>query len=222
MKKTKDTIIVMIILMSMILITPTISQAALQSNGNRPTRYILDDWMWKVREMQQAGGTLGLTDTIEYENEEKYLTSNNPNLDIHMQKNTEYGAMAILSASSYGNPNPIANGETTTGNHTGIYINTWGTSGELVAGGDITNYENYTMAMQRYKNSYTLGTYVAKVGDAMEETYKWHCLYDSSWINKTNKLLVRNYVGRSIFNYSAIREAGTSITRAVIVVGSGV
>ena len=178
--------------------------------------------MWKVREMQQAGGTLGLTDTIEYENEEKYLTSNNPNLDIHMQKKTESGAMAILSASSYGNPNPIANGETTTGNHTGIYINTWGTSGELVAGGDITNYENYTMAMQRYKNSYTLGTYVAKVGDAMEETYKWHCRYDSSWINKTKKLLVRNYVGRSIFNYSAIAETNTSITRAVIVVGSGV
>ena len=68
MRKTKDIIIFMIILMSMILITPTISQAALQSNGNTPPRYILDDWMWKVREMQQAGGTLGLTDTIEYEN----------------------------------------------------------------------------------------------------------------------------------------------------------
>ena len=59
MKKTKDSIIFMIILMSMILITPTISQVALQSNGNTPAKYNINEWIWKVREMQQAGGTLG-------------------------------------------------------------------------------------------------------------------------------------------------------------------
>ena len=52
----------------------------------------------------------------------KYLTSNNPNLDIHMEKNTEYGAMAILSASAYGNQNVIGDGETTTGNKSGVYM----------------------------------------------------------------------------------------------------
>ena len=227
MKKTKDNIIFMIILMSMILITPTISQAALQSNGNTPARYKLDDWIWSVREMQQAGGTLGLTDTIEYENEEKYLTSNNPNLDIHMQKNTEYGAMAILSASSYGNPNPIGEDGSTTGNNTGVYMNMLSSNnniGELVVAGNTEGATNCIMAVQRYKNNYT-SDYVAKMGDAIEETYGWHSPYsDSRWMNRSNNILLRNRSAMGIFQYngSSYLVGAVTYTRAVIVVGSGV
>ena len=52
-----------------------------------------------------------------------------------MEKNTEYGAMAILSASSYGNQSKIESGGTTTGNKSGVYINL---NKEWVSAGSIT------------------------------------------------------------------------------------
>ena len=230
MKKTKDSIIFMIILMSMILITPTISQAALQSNGDTAVTYTIDQWIWQVREMQGAGGTLGLTDTMEYENEDKYLTSNNPNLDIHMEKNTEYGAMAILSASSYGNPNPIANGETTTGNSTGVTINfnnEWVSAGCSELG---SRFVNFAKAVGRYKNIYTL-TYEAKAGDAIKETQRWHGTKLPTWLKTANVDGLARGNNDSVFMYQATRQwdsyqnkfsARRLGTRAVVVVGTGI
>ena len=238
MKKTKDSIIFMIILMSIILITPTISQAALQSNGNTSAKYNINEWIWKVREMQGAGGTLGLTDSIDWDKEGgKYLTSNNPNLDIHMEKNTEFGAMAILSASSYGNPNPIGNGETTTGNITGVVINF---DNEWVAAGQITSATTYAVATSRYKDNYTTN-YVAKAGDAIEETKQWHMEKNDdhyTWITlDTTAGLLRS--GKGWMGYGGIfayygngnrnntrdmpaRYNKTWASRAVIVVGTGI
>ncbi len=238
MKKTKDSIIFMIILMSMILITPTISQAALQSNGNTPAKDTINNWIWTVRQMQEAGGTLGLTDSIDWDKEGgKYLTSNNPNLDIHMEKNTEYGAMAILSASSYGNPNPVGNGETTTGNVTGVVINF---DNEWVAAGQITNATSYVAATSRYKDNYT-ADYVAKAGDAIEETKQWHMEKGDdhyTWISSNNNAgLLRSGKGwmgyGGIFAYYGNGETNNVrtmpakynriwATRAVIVVGTGI
>ena len=235
MRKTKDIIIFMIILMSMILITPTVSQAALQSNGNTPAKDTINNWIWTVRQMQEAGGTLGLTDSIDWDKEGgKYLTSNNPNLDIHMEKNTEYGAMAILSASSYGNPNPVGNGETTTGNVTGVVINF---DNEWVAAGQITNATSYVAATSRYKDNYT-ADYVAKAGDAIEETKQWHeprKFGAPTWIDITdrggllrslsNERGIFSYDGHFFENYANIsntKYTRTWSSRAVIVVGTGI
>ena len=125
------------------------------------------------------------------------ITESN-NVDVHMEKNTEYGAMAILSASSYGNPNKIASRETTTGNKTGIYINL---NNEMVSAGTLQRSTQYTSANERYKNYYT-SAYVAKVGDAISETEGWHGSTNNRWLNSSNGggILLRAYSG-SIFSY---------------------
>ena len=103
--KLKKKILIGIFAVSMvcIILQPNTANAALQSNGGTPATKDINGWMLQVRQMQELGGTLGRTDTIDNTN----LMSNATDLDIHMEKNTEYGAMAILSASAYGNPNKI-------------------------------------------------------------------------------------------------------------------
>lgn len=167
--KTKTFLTIFLIILAYFLIMPNTANAALQSNGGTPILKTIDQWMLQIRQMQSAGGTLGLTDTIN----ETGLTSTNTNLDIHMEKNTEYGAMAILSASSYGKPDIVNSGETTTGNKTGVVINL---NNELVAAGIVNSASTYKNALKRYKNTYTM-LYVAKVGDAIKETEGWHGRY---------------------------------------------
>lgn len=226
--KTKIFLTIFLIILASLLIMPNTANAALQSNGGTPAKKKIDDWMLQIRQMQSAGGTLGLTDTIN----ETGLTSENTNLDIHMEKNTEYGAMAILSASSYGKPDKVNSGETTTGNKTGVVINL---NKEWVAAGSITGVTNYYKAVGRYKNLYTR-SYVAKVGDVIEETKGWHgsgastWLYDDGWSG-----LLRSYSG-SLFSYygfgqafsnapdkgDAVARSKSWASRACIVVGTGV
>ena len=56
--------------------------------------------MRAFRTMEQAGGSMGLAETLNAD-----LTSKESNnMDVHMMRSTEYGAIAILSASGYGNP----------------------------------------------------------------------------------------------------------------------
>lgn len=157
------------------ILNPVKSKAALQSNGNSPATKNVNDWITGVRKMQVTGGTLGLTDEINTTN----LTSTNKNLDIHMQKNTEYGAMAILSASSYGNPNKIADGDTTTGNATGVVIKL---NGEWTAAGLSNTYANSMKnASGRYKDVYAV-SYVEKSGDAIATVGTWHESSGRTWL----------------------------------------
>lgn len=203
---------------------PNKSNAALQSNGGTPITKDLGTWILQIRKMQELGGTLGRTDTINTED----LTSEATDLDIHMEKNTEYGAMAILSASAYGNPNKINDGETSTGNSTGVVIKL---NKEWVAAGYISSSAQYTKANSRYKNMYTT-TYVAKSGDAIGETADWHSSSSSTWLfDNYNSGLLRAY-GGSIFSYSGNGYFGSDwggrdayytrrwYSRAAIVVGA--
>ena len=192
--KQKLNILLGIIIFAIIVLVTNKSNAGLQSNGDTPATKNINDWMIEVRKMQTSGGTLGLSDTINESN----LTSNNTNLDIHMEKNTEFGAMALLSASAYGKPDRINDGETTTGNKSGIYINI---NKEWVAAGTINNSTKYKAASSRYKNIYTT-TYVAKSGDAIEETKGWHSSSSLTWLSdNSSRSLLRTYKG-SIFSYS--------------------
>ena len=114
-----------------------------------------------------------------------------------MEKNTEYGAMAILSASSYGNQSKIENGGTTTGNKSGVYINL---NKEWVSAGNITELGAYRNANGKYKNVYTTSD-IAKNGDAISETAGWHGSGASTWIETNfSSGLLRAYSG-SIFSY---------------------
>ncbi len=216
--KVKEKILVSIIGISTIFLiaNPVKSKAALQSNGNSPATKNINGWITEIRKMQATGGTLGLTDEINDTN----LTSKNTNLDIHMEKNTEYGAMAILSASSYGNPNIIEDGDTTTGNKTGVYI---AINGEWVAA--VTNdtvASSFVNASGRYKNIYTTSTDSAKIGDAINTVGAWHGSTNTVWFSCRLQArcngkaggnqcgLVRSF-GNGVFSYNGYWGGGWRI-----------
>ena len=214
---------------------PIKSYAVLQASGSGTASYTIDNWLGKVREMESAGGTFGKTEEFDTENTEgkRFLSITGSNkLDCHMEKNTEYGAMALLSASAYGNPSKINSSETTTGNATGVYIYL---NNEIVSAGSITAVENYVKADDRYKNFYTTN-YEARKGDAISETAGWHggatgWIYgwdgDANW----GSTLLRG--NGSVFGYygnggSFYARAGGDApywrshpTRAVVVIGEG-
>lgn len=144
-------------------------------------------------------------------------TSEANNLDIHMQKTTEYGAMAILSVSSYGNPNKITSGETTTGNSTGVVMPL---KYEWTQGGDTTWYDS------RYRNYYDRNNETSRLGDALLETKGWHnSAY--GWLNSYSTLIRGGSNG--IFSYTEGNSSdpgywstGEYPSRAVVVVGEGI
>ncbi len=224
--KTKKKLLVsMVGLFAIIcMINPIKSNAALQANKNPGVRAKIGEWLPQIRKMEATGGTLGLTDdTIN----ESTLTSTTKNdLDIHMQKNTEYGAMAILSASAYGNQNKINDGETTTGNKTGIYIKL---NKELVSAGKIEYNTVFPKVNAKYKDSYD-EQYVRKVGDAITETKGWHDSKNFEWINRNDTSTLLRAYSDSIFSYYGIgnNEAQSETyhtkaqfyTRACIVIGN--
>ena len=57
-------------------------------------------FMTTVRQMEASGQVMGLSETVNTTTGVATSTSNN--IDVHMQKNTEYGAMVILAVSDYG------------------------------------------------------------------------------------------------------------------------
>ena len=186
--------------------------AVLQSNGDAGTTYNLSDWMMNVRKMEELGGAMGLEESINTD-----LTSQESNkIDVHMQKNTEYGALAILSASSYGNPDKIEDGQTTTGNASGVVMKL---NSEWTSAGKATSATNFNNANGRYKNIYE-NDYVAKRGDAISETQGWHGSTSSVWGGWSNRYgstnpgiynaysgLVRSIDG-SIFSYTSRCSSG--------------
>ncbi len=213
------------------------SKAVLQANGNEGATYNVTNWMINIRKMEELGGAMGLTESI---NEDLTTNGESNNIDVHMQKNTEYGALAILSASSYGNPNKIEDGDTTTGNATGVVMKL---NSEWVAGGTIKNAPNYANAKLRYKNIQEQN-YIQQKGDAVQETKGWHgAIY--SWGIRDLNVRYENDTGivrsseKSIFSvysladyrggsWGSITLTGISYwptehySRAVIVSGEGV
>ncbi|MCI8616788.1 MAG: hypothetical protein HFJ60_00750 [Clostridia bacterium] len=223
--KVKEKFLLSIIGISAIclILNPIKSKAALQANGNTGKTDTINNWLINIRKMEAIGGTLGLAAGINGNLTDSGETNN---IDIHMQKNTEYGAMAILSASAYGNQKKIADGETTTGNKSGIYIFLnieW-----VVAGINNFNVVNFKNAEGKYKNIYT-NTYVAKIGDAITETRGWHGSNYSDWNIMDSVGILRAYQN-GIFAYRAQSKFGDRdstwytkpwFSRAVIVVGNG-
>ena len=176
--------------------------------------------------MEATGGTLGLSESI---NGTTLLsTTDSNNLDIHMEKNTEYGAVAILSASAYGNQAKIEDNQTTTGNKSGIYMRIGRSVADVVAAGQVPAAGRYAGMNARYKDNYTT-YYVAKAGDAITETGGWGS-GAQTWLNNENiySILRRGYSG-SVFGYyghglngHGDADYGSAYpSRACVVVGEG-
>ena len=192
--KTNKIIVTIVLMLVTILLLIGNTNAAYQSipTGKGVTAQP-GTWMEEIRKMEGSGQGMGLNETI---NTSTCLaTSTSNNIDVHMLKNTEYGAIVLLGASDYGKQGSgearyMAKGATTTtgtdvkasstGNVYGIYelgyydMNVSNTNFEWVAGGLGTFLVNIA---PRYKNVYTTSEDSAKAGDATYEngTYigKW-------------------------------------------------
>lgn len=167
MKKIK--ILLSCVVLIIIILLGNESKAVFQSNENTPAEFNFEKWFTEIRDMEKLGGGMGLNETI---NEDLTSTVSN-NIDIHMQKNTEYGAIAILSASPYGNPNIVQDKESTTGNKSGVYVNKIN-SENTAASTPIFQVTKFHSAAQRYKNVYEFSNFIPKSGDATIETKNWH------------------------------------------------
>ena len=178
----KSAIIIAISLIAVMLNTGK-SSAVLQANQN--TQYTktdtLESWQKNIRNMEATGGAMGLSETI---NSDLTSSSGSNNIDVHAMKTTEYGAIAILSASSYGNPSNDQAITTTTGNNTGVMLktNAW----EYTSGGIGTQ--------SKYFDAY--GS--AKTGDAFA-CAGWHKASSSNWVVSYGPYFIRGSGG--IFSY---------------------
>lgn len=205
---------------AMVLLGTGSSRAVLQSNGNEGAVDSLPNWMINARKMEELGGAMGLSESL---NDNLTTNGDSNNIDVHMQKNTEYGALAILSASSYGNPNKINSGETTTGNVTGVVMKL---NKEWVAA---RRSDVYVNCLNRYINTYEKN-YTAKIGDALYETNGWHNA-TAVWFGTNSSGIVRS-LNSSIFSFYARKQTYNNdntasvdckyYSRAVVVQGEGI
>lgn len=202
MKKILLKIFIIILGIGIIAVTLSSSQvqAAIQSNPN--THYIKQYrsiyWISYFRNMEKVGEALGLSETID--GTTLLSTSESNNLDSHMIKSTEFGAIAILSASGYGNPNILKNStmQTTTGNETGVYItySTYSTNEENVAAGTLGRI--FGGVDGRYYDEYTTTQDSAKVGDALGTATTvnpgcrgWHTAYSGWPVNIKTQIIMK-------------------------------
>ena len=214
----------MLVIAGILMIGGTSSKAALQANmttHNAKGTKTGAKWIEQIRQMETAGQTMGLNETLNTDLSPK--TSNN--IDVHMMRTTEYGAVAILSASGFGNPKKLSEVsiKSSTGNVTGVYMgNRWeGTAGVCSASTVRKN--------ARYYDLYTTSNTSAKVGDALgtdstpnKGCADWHGASNARWLNNTAYGFIRGYNGVFSFDgYSHYWGKDNFCGRGVAVVGTG-
>lgn len=222
--KQKKFFITIAILVAMIAV-PHQAQAVLQANPNTngASTDIPINWMTKIRSMEKSNQAMGLDETID--GTTMKATSGSNSIDVHMIKTTEYGAVAILSASGYGNANTIQSSsiKTTTGNKSGVYFNQdW----EWTAGG----WEDYIFpgVDSKYYNAYTTSNTSSKIGDALGSSTTtnpgcmgWHgAQYKDMPASNSDPYMMRG--SGSIFSYTNYTfKSWSQPVRAVVVCGTG-
>ena len=143
--KLKIKIILSIIIATCIMLHTNTVNANYQSNNGTKAGEYPEIWITEIREMESEGNVMGLKETI---NSDGTYEGQSNNIDVHMQKNTELGAVTILYASKEYGKQPAAedtsakqtsryiqnytakwgNIKTTTGNVSGVYYDTRGTA----------------------------------------------------------------------------------------------
>ena len=219
-KHLKEIISITLMTLLLLAINTGESKAALQANPN--TQYTKKDvpinWMTNLRKMEESGGAMGLSETL---NTDLTSTDSN-NIDVHMMRSTEYGAIAILSASGYGNPSNDKAITSTTGNNTGIMLNT--ANYEWVAGGFSGSIFSGTNS--KYYDTYTTAQTSARIGDALGTSStsnpgcaKWHSATDSSWVHSSLPYFGRGSGG--VFSFRNNYASDSYCCRGVAVCGAG-
>ena len=117
----KKILVSFLILMVVTLIVPMFSQAAYQvrPNFNPLVNTTAPDFFYNIRLMETSEGPMGLN----MSKDNIYTGGDGNGIDVHMMKNTEWGAAAMLAISGYGagSQASVNSSGYTTGNYTGIY-----------------------------------------------------------------------------------------------------
>ena len=210
----------------LLLIGGNVKAAVLQANPQ--TQYkdarTLWDWGVAIRGMEATNGTMGLAERI---NEDTLLsTTGSNNIDVHQARSTEWGAMAILSASGYGNPSNAKAITSTTGNNTGVLfqyredVNWEWTASETSS----------VNSRSRYYDTYETFGRSSKIGDALSregynECEGWHGAGESFWLQgASTNAYAEGYArgGIGLFSFWNARHGIEEYyTRAVVVCGQG-
>lgn len=235
--KTNKIIVTIVLMLVTILLLIGNTNAAYQSI---PTGDGLatsaDIWIKEIRKMEGSGQGMGLNETIDTSTYLAASASNN--IDVHMLKNTEYGAIVLLGASDYGKQGTGANrymdkGSSTTsgtdvkasstGNVYGIYelgYHDMDTTSngvyEWTAGGSSSFLNGIA---PRYINRYTTEESSARSGDATVETKNWMGSRNAIWLGAGSNGFIRGYSG--VFTYYNNYAGNSSYCRAGVVVGAG-
>lgn len=224
LKKQKALFIIVGFILITLVILQSKAYAALQSNPN--THYNesyqkgATTWMNEIRKMEEPDNAMGLKEELNADLTTKTGTNSN-NIDVHMMRNTEYGAIAILAVSGYGNSATMQEStiKTTTGNVTGVYYTTTGKGdiahAEFVAGGlsDII----FSGKNTRYYDEYSNVSGENRIGDAMN--LKWQNAEFANWATSKNLYFARNLGGYFSFGAGTINH--TNFSRGVAVCGTG-
>ena len=193
-----------------------------------------------IRQMESSTGPMGLN--AEIDSSTGAETSQSNGIDVHMIKNTEWGAVTLLMDSDFGakaagtGTSLAEDVRSTTGNATGVYEMYSG--GEYVAG----VYENMTKETYRanlynvihdgtnlkpskYVNAYSNPTNVStdysgqKPGDATGETPKWKTSFNADFVASDSPVFLRGESGAfSFYRFSGGGNPSIS-SRAAVVCG---
>ena len=192
-------IVSILILIVILLGFSTISNAALESKaGQSSWKEYANSVFVNVREMEKSGGTLGQNAVID---ETTYLDSSKNGIDVHMALATEWGGVAILAVSDYGNFNTNStvsdagtNVAATTGNITGVFQMA-DDRAEYVAGLLKNSSNNDTSVIysadSRYRNEYTTTASEYHKGDAIYQTEGWYNSNDHAYVTSGEPLFCR-------------------------------
>ena len=220
-EKTKVKLLVLaIMLVTMTLMPVGQVKAALQANPNTQysKRLLSVNWIKEFRQMETAGGAMGLNETLK----DGLISESSNGIDVHMMRTTEYGAIAILSASGYGNPSNAQAITSTTGNETGIILNT--NNYEWTAGG--LQGSIFSGVNSRYFDTYTGNQSSARAGDALGTSTTpnpgaagWHSASGSNWVYSSYPYFVRGCGG--IFSFGSGFASSSYYGRGVVVCGAG-
>ena len=235
MKTRKIITLIMLSLVAVILLSSKV-QANYQSvpTGNSKEA-TATEWITGIRQMESSGNGMGLKETIDTTT--GLATTETNNIDVHMLKNTEYGAIVLLGASDYGKQGTDITARrmdtgavtgtsaqaSTTGNKYGIYeigyismITGNNTNYEWTAGGGTSFLSGIA---SRYINRYTTADSSARAGDATVETKNWHGSSNAYWLSVANYGFNRGY--RGAFSFYNGGESNSNYARAGVVVGVG-
>lgn len=222
LKNKKYYLLILSLMLITLIILPQKAYAALQSNPsthyNNSYQKNPSAWMKAIRYMEAANNAMGLTESFNSDLTTKQGTPSN-NIDVHMMRNTEYGAIAILAVSGYGNPTTMYGTKTTTGNVTGVYYYTTSDHDydhrEYVAGG--LSERIFGGTNTRYYDVYSASNGAVKKGDAMD--LMWQGANGSRWISTDYPYFCRNHGG--YFGFWHDNDYPGYFGRGVAVCGAG-